>query len=287
MRHYLLTLLLLLVPLVSPAQTLWDDVKSMTSGLTDKYKYTVPLTGRKYYMLVSDEELLQLSKVQYRSYIRSVSLSTDAKQTAMVRRVATRLSKAVAAFYRKCGRTEELKNFSWEFNLVKSKEVNAFCMPGGKIVVYEGILPVTRDENSLAIVLGHEIAHAIAKHSAEQMSKQMIQEYGFQIAMGMLALSGTSSGKMDVIQVASAIGLQLKNLRYSRQMETEADRIGLIIAAMAGYDPRAAVDFWKRMRQTSGNRSAHDWYSDHPSDSNRIKNVRSFMPEAMKYYNPK
>ena len=244
---------------------------------------TVPVTGRKHSLLVSDAQVLSLSKEEYSKYMRSAKLSANAANTAMVQRVGRRLASAVEAYLRNNGAADEIKNFSWEFNLVADKNVNAFCMPGGKIVVYEGLLPVTQDEASLAIVLGHEIAHAVAKHSAEQMSKKIRQSYGTQIGSQILgAIAGQSVG--DLAGAAAQQGFSFANLRYSRDNETEADHIGLIFAAMAGYNPQMAVPFWKRMAALSGNSNQSDMFSDHPSDAKRIAAIQQWMPTAMKYY---
>lgn len=244
---------------------------------------TVPVTGRKHSLLVSDAQVLSLSKEEYSKYMKSAKLSSNAANTAMVQRVGRRLVSAVEAYLRNNGAADEIKNFSWEFNLVADKNVNAFCMPGGKIVVYEGLLPVTQDEASLAIVLGHEIAHAVAKHSAEQMSKKIRQSYGTQIGSQILgAIAGQSVG--DLAGAVAQQGFSFANLRYSRDNETEADHIGLIFAAMAGYNPQVAVPFWKRMAALSGNSNQSDMFSDHPSDAKRIAAIQQWMPTAMKYY---
>ena len=244
---------------------------------------TVPVTGRKHSLLVSDAQVLSLSKEEYSKYMKSAKLSSNAANTAMVQRVGRRLASAVEAYLRNNGAADEIKNFSWEFNLVADKNVNAFCMPGGKIVVYEGLLPVTQDEASLAIVLGHEIAHAVAKHSAEQMSKKIRQNYGTQIGSQILgAIAGQSVG--DLAGAVAQQGFSFANLRYSRDNETEADHIGLIFAAMAGYNPQMAVPFWKRMAALSGNSNQSDMFSDHPSDAKRIAAIQQWMPTAMKYY---
>ena len=244
---------------------------------------TVPVTGRKHSLLVSDAQVLSLSKEEYSKYMRSAKLSANAANTAMVQRVGRRLASAVEAYLRNNGAADEIKNFSWEFNLVADKNVNAFCMPGGKIVVYEGLLPVTQDEASLAIVLGHEIAHAVATHSAEQMSKKIRQSYGTQIGSQILgAIAGQSVG--DLAGAVAQQGFSFANLRYSRDNETEADHIGLIFAAMAGYNPQMAVPFWKRMAALSGNSNQSDMFSDHPSDAKRIAAIQQWMPTAMKYY---
>ena len=242
---------------------------------------TVPITGRKHNLLVTDQQVLSLSYQEYQKFMQSAKVSTDATNTAMVKRVGQRLATAVESYLTSHGAADEVKNFSWSFNLVQSKEANAFCMPGGKIVVYEGLLPYTQNEASLAIVLGHEIAHAVAKHSAEQMSKQIRQQYATQ---GVNIL-GSVLGAGDLTNVATGImqqGFSFANLKYSRDDESEADHMGLVFAAMAGYNPQEAIPFWKRMSQ--GNNNTNDFLSDHPSDAKRIAALQQEMPEALKYY---
>lgn len=247
---------------------------------------TVPITGRKQNILVSDEQVLSLSNKEYTNYMKSAKLSTNSANTAMVKRVGQRLATAVEKYLSEHGMQAETKEYSWEFNLVQDQSVNAFCMPGGKIVVYEGLLPVTKDEASLAIVLGHEIAHAVAKHSAEQMSKQIKNQYGTEILGQVLNAAGVSSGTTQLAQIIAQKGLQFRSLKYSRDNESEADRMGLIFAAMAGYDPNVAVSFWQRMAQMTGNSNQSDVFSDHPSDAKRIAAIKQELPEALTYYKP-
>ena len=201
----------------------------------------------------------------------------------MVKRVGQNLATAVTNYLNANGMGADVKNFNWTFNLVENKEANAWCMPGGLICVYEGILPLTQDEPSLAIVLGHEIAHAVARHSAEQMSTQIKQQYGMQIGAAVLGGMGVGSNTSSVIQAIAAQGFNFKNLSYSRSHESEADHMGLIFAAMAGYDPQVAVAFWQRMAAASNNQRS-EFLSDHPSDATRIKQIQGWMPEALKYY---
>ena len=247
---------------------------------------TVPITGRKQNILVSDEQVLSLSNKEYSDYMKSAKLSTNSANTAMVKRVGQRLATAVEKYLNEHGLQAETKEYSWEFNLVQDQSVNAFCMPGGKIVVYEGLLPVTKDEASLAIVLGHEIAHAVAKHSAEQMSKQIKNQYGTEIPGQVLNAAGVSSGTTQLAQIIAQKGLEFRSLKYSRDNESEADRMGLIFAAMAGYDPNVAVSFWQRMAQMTGNSNQSDVFSDHPSDAKRIAAIKQELPEALTYYKP-
>ena len=244
---------------------------------------TVPLTGRKHNLLFSDSEILSYSNKEYSTYMLSAKKSTDVASTAMVQRVGKRLAAAVETYLKNNNMASEIQNYSWEFNLVASKEVNAFCMPGGKIVVYEGLLPVTQTEASLAVVLGHEFAHAVAKHSAEQMSKKARQQYGT-MALGTILNSAVGSGTGDIASGIAGEYFSFRNLKYSRNNESEADYIGLIFAAMAGYNPEVAVSFWQRMAAQGGSSNNNDLFSDHPSDSKRIAAIEALMPNALKYY---
>ena len=243
---------------------------------------TVPITGRHQNLLVSDEEILSLSNQQYQAYMQSAKPSTNAANTAMVKRVGQRLSQAVMAYLNAAGMAADAKKYAWEFNLVQNSQVNAFCMPGGKIVVYEGLLPVTRDEASLAIVLGHEIAHAVAKHSAERLSNEYKNQYGTQILGTVVQSSGMSTGVQQLLALGTSLSSSLWTSGFSRKQESEADHMGLVFAAMAGYDPQVAVSFWQRMAAQSG--GGGGLFSDHPSDATRMKNIQGWMPEALQYY---
>ena len=245
---------------------------------------TVPITGRKQKLLVSDEQVLSLSNQQYEEYMKSAKASTNATNTAMVKRVGQNLANAVVKYLNANNLGAEVSQYKWVFNLVQDKQVNAFCMPGGKIVVYEGLLPVTQDEASLAIVLGHEIAHAVAKHSAERLSNEYTKQYGTQILGAVLQGAGVGEGMQQLIALGSQLGTSLWTSGFSRKQESEADHMGLIFAAMAGYDPQVATTFWQRMAaQGTGSNSL---FSDHPSDATRIKQIQGWMPEALKYYTP-
>ncbi len=246
---------------------------------------TVPITGRKQTLMVSDGEVLTLASQQYQEFMKTAKASTNATNTAMVKRVGQKLATAVNNYLTNNGLASEVSNFSWEFNLVQDKQVNAWCMPGGKIVVYEGLLPVTQDEASLAIVLGHEIAHAVAKHSAEQLSTQMRQQQTLQIGSAVAGALGMGQNTQSIVQTVAALNFNFGNLKYSRNHESEADHMGLIFAAMAGYDPQVATTFWQRMAASSNSQTA-EFLSDHPSDATRIKQIQGWMPEALKYYTP-
>ena len=245
---------------------------------------TVPITGRKQNILVSDEQVLSLSNQQYQEYMKTAKASTNATNTAMVKRVGQNIANAVVSYLQQNGLAAEVSNYKWEFNLVQDKSVNAFCMPGGKIVVYEGLLPVTQDESSLAIVVGHEVAHAVAKHSAERLSNELRKQYGSQILGAVLQGAGASTNLQSISSTVFGIGTTLGGAAYSRSQESEADRLGLIFAAMAGYGPNVAVNFWQRMASATGNYCSI--LSDHPSDQSRIKNIQGWLPEALQYYKP-
>ena len=246
---------------------------------------TVPITGRKQNLLVSDEQVLSLSNQQYQDYMKTAKISTNATQTAMVKRVGQNLANAVVSYLNANGLGAEVSQYKWEFNLVQDKQVNAFCMPGGKIVVYEGILPVTQDEASLAIVLGHEIAHAVAKHSAERLSNAYKQQYCMQILGAVAQGAGVNSTITQLGAQVIGVGAQAWSSGFSRKQESEADHMGLIFAAMAGYDPQVAVNFWQRMSSATGGGSS-SIFSDHPTDATRIKQIQGWLPEAKKYYKP-
>lgn len=270
LKHVLLALVLLL---------------SAPTAMNAQGKFVVPVTGRKVRLWVSDEQVLSLSAQEYQSYLKTAKISTNAANTAMVQKVGKRLAAAVETYLRNNNRLDAIQNYSWEFNLVQDNSANAFCMPGGKIVVYEGLLPVTQSEDALAIVLGHEIAHAVAKHSAEQLSTQVKQQAGAKLLGAVLGATGVSNTTSLLTQTAFSLGSKLGSLKYSRDNESEADYMGLIFAAMAGYDPGVAVSFWQRMASSSTN-SRLAFLSDHPSDAKRIANIQKWLPTALKYYTP-
>lgn len=242
---------------------------------------TVLLTGRKRVLLVSDSEILASSFQSYKQFIDSVPASTNKAQTALVKKVGPKIAAAVEAYLKANGLEAEVANYAWEFNLVKDATPNAFCMPGGKVVVFEGILPITQTEGGLAVVMGHEIAHAVAKHSNERMTDQMIAQYGASITDAFTTKKSelTRAG----INTLYGLGAQAGILHYSRKHELEADRMGLIFLAMAGYDPTEAIAFWERM--AASNTSAPlEWMSTHPSDATRIAKMKEYLPEALTYY---
>ncbi len=242
---------------------------------------TVPITGRSQLSLVPESEMQSMSFQQYREVIAKGPLSTDAAATQRVKQVGQRIQRAVETYMSQNNLSQELNGFQWEFNLLDSKEVNAWCMPGGKVAVYTGILPIMKDENGMAVVMGHEIAHAIAKHSSERASQAMIAQ-GLGSSLGALAGQNPSTAK-NVFLGAVGVGTQLKMLSFGRNQESEADRLGLIFMAMAGYDPHGAPTFWERMAAQSQG-APPEFLSTHPSDATRIADINSRMNEAMAYY---
>lgn len=244
---------------------------------------SVPVTGRKQMLLVSDQEVLTLSLQQYDEFMKTAPKSTNKANTALVQKAGRNIANAVESYLKANGMEDLAATYAWEFNLVKSNDVNAFCMPGGKIVVYEGILPITQDETGLAVVLGHEVAHAVAKHANERMSQQVASQYG-SAALG-LALGGASSTVQAAASAVYGLGAQYGvMLPYSRKQELEADKLGLIFMAMAGYNPQQAENFWVRMSQKTGGSGVAEFQSTHPSDETRIKKIQEALPEAMQYY---
>jgi len=243
---------------------------------------TVPLTGRRQVLLVSEQDVLSSSLTQYNSYISTAQKSANRQATDMVVRVGKRIAAATEEYLRENGEADEIRNFSWEFNLIKDNQVNAFCMPGGKIVVYEGLLPYVSSDDELAVVLGHEVAHAVAKHSNERMSQQVLSQAGA-AALG-VALHGQSSVIQQAAGTVYGLGSELGvALPFSRKHESEADYMGLVFMAMAGYNPDAAVTFWQKMA-TGKSGSTPALLSTHPSDSRRIAEIQKYLPEVKSRY---
>ena len=243
----------------------------------------VPVTGRQQLSLVSNAEIIPIVNQQYDSVVRNSKLSSNREQTAMVKNVGVRIQKAVEKYMAQNNLSSQLEGFDWEFNLIDDpKTVNAWCMPGGKVAFYTGIMPICKDEAGVAVVMGHEVAHAIANHGRERMSQGLVANLG----IGTLgAAMGQNPGMTkQILLQAVGVGTQIGMLKFSRQHESEADKIGLIFMAMAGYDPNNAVSFWQRMDEMSGGGAPPEWLSTHPSHSTRISDLKANMPEAMKYY---
>jgi predicted Zn-dependent protease len=242
---------------------------------------SVPITGRNQLLLVSDSEVLTSSLTQYSEYMKSAPQSTNAQGKAMVTRVGKKIAAATEEYLKNNGLANEVQNFAWEFNLVKDNQINAFCMPGGKIVVYEGLLKICSSDDELAVVVGHEVAHAVAKHSNERISQELLAQYGASIVSQ--ALSEKSENIQKIGNTVYGLGAQYGvTLPFSRKHESEADYMGLIFMTMAGYNPNTAVTFWQKM-SASGGASIPEFMSTHPSDATRISDIQKYLPELQKY----
>ena len=253
-----------------------------TAALTLSACSSVPVTGRRQLNLIPSSQMNSMSFQQYTDFLKQNKLSTNAEQTAMVKRVGLKIQGAVEQFAAQKGFSDRLKGYAWEFNLVDSKDVNAWCMPGGKVVVYTGILPVTQDETGLAVVMGHEIAHAVAEHGNERMSQGLIAQFGG-VALS-AALQNKPQQTQQLWMTAFGVGAQYGAiLPFGRKQESEADHMGLIFMALGGYDPNQAVTFWQRMAQ-SGGAKPPEFLSTHPSDATRIADIQKELPEALSYY---
>ena len=239
---------------------------------------TVPITGRKRMNLVSDAQILPASFAQYEGFLKENKISTDAKKTTEIQNVGLNISKAVDRFMRANGMVSEADSYRWEFNLIEDKSVNAWCMPGGKVVFYTGILPICANTDGIAAVMGHEVAHAFAKHGQERMSSAMVQQgVGLGVAVGT-----RNSENSKLWNTVYGIGSQVGLLAYSRTHETEADKLGMVFMIMAGYNPEESINVWIRMSQRAESGSAPpEFLSTHPSNETRIQNLKAYLPIAI------
>ena len=249
----------------------------LLSGCTE-----VEITGRKQFNIVPASTMNSMSFQSYGEFLSTHKLSTNAEQTQMVKRIGDRIQNAVEQYCEQNGILDKLAGYEWDFNLVEDPNINAWCMPGGKVVVYTGILPVAQGETGLAVVMGHEIAHAFAKHGAERMSHSLIVE------LGGMALSTAMKNRPEqtknLFMQSYGIGTKLGVLKYSRTHENEADHLGMIFMAMAGYNPEETVTFWQRMTAQKTGAQPPEFLSTHPADQTRIQNLKRLLPDAMRYY---
>ena len=245
---------------------------------------TVPVTGRNQLSIIPASQLMSMSFQQYDDFLKENKVSNDLKQSATIKKVGLKIQKAVEQYLASKNLSSHLDGYSWEYNLVDNEQVNAWCMPGGKVVFYTGILPICKDEAGIATVMGHEIAHAIAEHGGERMSQGLIVQLG---GMGLqAALQNEPALTQQLAMTAFGIGSQLGvTLPFSRLHESEADHMGLIFMAMAGYNPNTAVEFWQRMAAQGGG-APPEFLSTHPSNQTRINDLKKLIPEAMQYYKP-
>jgi len=245
------------------------------------------LTGKGQFTLLPESELQTMATTEYQQFLSSnkVVATSNNRDAEMVRRVGQRITKAVDAYYAEKGMTDKLAGFKWEYNLVDDKAVNAWCMPGGKIVVYTGLLPITQNEAALAAVMGHEVSHALLQHGNQRMSQGLAQQLGG-VALS-VAVANKPQQTQNLFLGAYGAGTQLGVLLpFSRKHELEADDWGLKFSAMAGYNPQEAINLWKRMEQASGGQKPPEFMSTHPSEGRRIEQLEKLMPAALKYYKP-
>lgn len=246
-----------------------------------------PITGRKQLQLYKEADIQAMAAQEYRTFLtqNKVVSTTASKDAEMVRRIGSRIAAAITTFYKGKGLGAELEGYQWEYNLVDSKDVNAWCMPGGKIVVYTGLLPITQNEAALAVVMGHEVAHALAKHGNERMSQATAQQLGG-VALS-VAVANKSPEAQNLFMSAYGVGTTVgAMLPFSRKHELEADKYGLIYAALAGYNPQEAIPLWERMEKAGGGQKPPEFLSTHPAEGTRIEKLKEMMPEALKYYKP-
>ena len=245
------------------------------------------LSGKKQLTLLPESELQTMATGEYQKFLDSSKVvgNTSNKDVQMVRRVGQRITKAVNDYYSEKGMTDKLAGFNWEYNLVDDKQVNAWCMPGGKIVVYTGILPITQNEAALAAVMGHEVSHALLQHGNQRMSQGLLASVG-QVALAVAVANKpeeTQNLFLSAYGVGATVGVMLP---FSRKHELEADQYGLIWTAMAGYNPQEAINLWERMEKAGNGQKPPEFLSTHPSEGRRIDQLKKFMPEALKYYKP-
>jgi predicted Zn-dependent protease len=242
---------------------------------------TVPITGRKRVNFVSDAQVLPASFAQYTNFLKKNKVSTNSEMSNKIKNVGKNISAAVDRFMRLNNMSSEANSYKWEFNLIEDKTVNAWCMPGGKVVFYTGIMPICDNEDGVAAVMGHEVAHAFAKHGQERMSQGQLQQLGgVAVAMGAV---DKDSKTQQVWNTAFGIGSGLGMLKFSRIHEQEADRLGLVFMLMAGYDGREAAEVWVRMSNLSKGSSNPEILSTHPSNASRINDLRTYLPKAIQH----
>ncbi|MCU7614693.1 M48 family metallopeptidase [Chryseobacterium sp. GMJ5] len=240
---------------------------------------TNPITGRSSLQLANNSQIEAMALQQYKQTLNESKVITGS-QAQSVKNVGNRIRGAAEKYYASIGRSADLANYKWEFNLLQDKQVNAWCMPGGKVAVYSGILPITKDDTGLAVVMGHEVSHALAGHGNERISQSMVAQYGGAILGGSISNSQWAS----VFQQVYPIGSQVALLKYGRNQESEADEMGLYLMSMAGYDPRQAIPFWNRMESASTGARQPEFLSTHPNPETRISDIQKDLPKALEYY---
>jgi predicted Zn-dependent protease len=272
---------------VKPTQMIKTIISALLVASLAVACTTNALTGKKQLTMFKESEMQTMATQQYQEFLsgNKVVATSGNKDAEMVRRVGQRITKAVEAYYAERGISDKLQGFKWEYNLVDSKEVNAWCMPGGKIVVYTGLLPITQNEAALAVVMGHEVSHALLQHGNQRMSQQMgaqVVGAGLQVAVANKPAE-TQNAYLTAFGLGAQVGVLLP---FSRNQESQADEWGLNFAAMAGYNPEEAIPLWERMEKAGSGQKPPEFLSTHPSEGKRIERLKSNMPQALKYYKP-
>lgn len=241
---------------------------------------TNPITGRSSIQIANNSEIATAAASEYKTTLSKAKVITGTADANRIKNVGARIKNAAYAYYKSIGRESALAGYSWEFNLIQDNQLNAWCMPGGKVAFYTGIMPVCKDDNGVAVVMGHEVSHALAGHGNERISQAMLAQYGGSL------LGGTMSNSQwaGVFEKVYPIGAQVGLLAYGRKQESEADEMGLYLMAMAGYDPRTATSFWQRMESSSTGSRTPEFLSTHPNPQNRIADLDADMPKALQYY---
>lgn len=245
---------------------------------------TVPLTGRRQLTgVIGSDQVIAMSAGAYKQVLDSIPLSDNQEQVAMIKRVGGNIKTAVEKYLNDTGNGSLLDGFDWEFNLIDNDStVNAWAMPGGKVAFYTGILPICKDDLGVAVVMGHEVAHAIAKHGQERMNQTYAKQVG--LSLGAIALGQDPSMSQQMVFRAIGVGTDLTLLKFSRTHESEADELGLTFMAIAGYDPSEAPKFWERMSAGSSGQAPPEFMSTHPSHETRIQRLNDALPKALEYY---
>lgn len=241
---------------------------------------TNPVTGRSSLQIANNSEIMSAAATEYKTTLSQGKVITGTADANRVKNVGAKIKNAAYTYYKNIGRESDLSGYNWEFNLLQDSQLNAWCMPGGKVAFYSGIMPVCKDDNGVAVVMGHEVSHALAGHGNERISQAMIAQYGGQI------LSGTVSNSQwaGIFEKVYPVGAQVGLLAYGRKQESEADAMGLILMSAAGYDPRTAISFWQRMEASATGSKTPEFLSTHPSSETRITDLQNQMPKALEYY---
>ncbi len=241
-----------------------------------------PITGRKQFQVIPNSQLIPLSFQNYDDVLKESKVIRHGKKAAQIKKVGREIKTAVEKYYTDRGLQSHLDGFDWEFNLIDDEAINAWCMPGGKVAFYTGILPICEDDAGVAVVMGHEIAHAVANHGGERMSQGLLANLGLSALS--VAIEEKPTLTNQLLLQAAGIGTQIGMLKFSRSHESESDQMGLIFMAMAGYDPHEAPKFWTRMKKATGGSNAPEFLSTHPHPATRIKDLNKWIPDAMEYY---